>query len=171
MTRIPDGGALAGKRALVLGAAKAHAIAYGCARVFRAVGAGLALTYPNERAKPFVEPLERELGASVLAPCDVQREGDLEALFHHLTETWGSLDIALHSIAFAPKEDLQGRLVDSSSEGFTIAMDVSWHSFIRRARLAARAVVHAAVEDHDHSGRREKVRPHVGRGHAGRGHA
>ncbi|QGY03022.1 enoyl-ACP reductase FabI [Methylobacterium mesophilicum SR1.6/6] len=137
MTRIPDGNALAGKRALVLGVANAHSIAFGCARVFRQLGAELALTYLNERAKPFVEPLARELGASVLVPCDVQREGDLESVFHQLTETWGSLDIALHSIAFAPREDLQGRLVDSSSEGFKIAMDVSCHSFIHMARLAA----------------------------------
>jgi len=137
MTRIPDGTALAGKRALVIGVANEHSIAYGCARVFRRLGAELALTYLDERAKPFVEPLARELGAAILAPCDVQREGDLEAVFWQVAETWGGLDIALHSIAFAPKADLQGRLVDSSSDGFKIAMDVSCHSFIRMARLAA----------------------------------
>ena len=137
MTRIPDGNALAGKRALVIGVANEHSIAYGCARVFRQLGGEFALTYLNEKAKPFVEPLARELGASILVPCDVQREGELEAVFRHVAETWGGLDIALHSIAFAPKEDLQGRLVDSSSDGFKIAMDVSCHSFIRMARLAA----------------------------------
>ncbi|WP_018260539.1 enoyl-ACP reductase FabI [Methylobacterium sp. WSM2598] len=137
MTQIPNGNALAGKRALVLGVANAHSIAYGCARVFRRLGAEIALTYLNEKAKPYVEPLARELNAPIFVPCDVQREGDLEAVFRQIAETWGRLDIALHSIAFAPKEDLQGRLVDSSGEGFGIAMDVSCHSFIRMARLAA----------------------------------
>ncbi|KAB0269131.1 enoyl-ACP reductase FabI [Microvirga brassicacearum] len=128
---------LQGKRALVIGIANEHSIAYGCARVFRELGADLAVTYLNEKAKPYVEPLAKELGASILAPCDVGCHGDLEAVFQQIRETWGSLDIALHSIAFAPKEDLQGRLLDSSDEGFKVAMDISCHSFIRMARLAA----------------------------------
>jgi enoyl-[acyl-carrier protein] reductase I len=136
MTQIPDGKALLGKRALVLGVANEHSIAFGCARVFRRLGAELALTYLNEKAKPFVEPLARELDAPIFAPCDVQKEGDLEGVFRQVAETWGGLDIALHSIAFAPKQDLQGKLIDSSSEGFRIAMDVSCHSFIRMAQLA-----------------------------------
>lgn len=137
MTQIPDGNALRGKCALVLGVANEHSIAYGCARIFRRLGAEIALTYLNEKAKPYVEPLARELDAAILLPCDVQREGDLDAVFGHLSKTWGRLDIALHSIAFAPKADLQGRLVDSSAAGFGLAMDVSCHSFIRMARLAA----------------------------------
>lgn len=137
MTQIPDGNALRGKRALVLGVANEHSIAYGCARVFRRLGAEIALTYLNEKAKPYVEPLARELDAPILLPCDVQHGGDLDAVFRHLAETWGRLDIALHSIAFAPKADLQGRLIDSSAAGFGVAMDVSCHSFIRMARLAA----------------------------------
>ena len=127
---------LHGKRALVIGIANEHSIAYGCARVFRQLGADLAVTYLNEKARPHVEPLAKELGASIFAPCDVGRDGELEAVFEQIRETWGSLDIALHSIAFAPKEDLQGRLLDSSSEGFKVAMDISCHSFIRMARLA-----------------------------------
>lgn len=130
------GTALKGKRALVLGIANADSIAYGCARVFRRLGAELAVTYLNERARPHVEPLARELGAAMVLECDVSRPGDLEAVFARIAQDWGSLDIALHSIAFAPKADLQGRLVDSSAEGFAIAMDVSCHSFIRMARLA-----------------------------------
>ena len=128
---------LQGKRALIIGIANEHSIAYGCARVFRELGADLAITYLNEKAKRFVEPLADDLGASVFAPCDVAQSGQLEAVFEQIRETWGSLDIALHSIAFAPKEDLQGRLVDASSEGFKVAMDISCHSFIRMARLAA----------------------------------
>src|SRR3712207_4857002 len=127
---------LHGKRALVIGIANEHSIAYGCARVFRQLGAELAVTYLNEKARPHVEPLARELGASIVAPCDVAQSGQLEAVFRKIRETWGGLDIALHSIAFAPKRDLQGRLADSSDEGFKVAMDVSCHSFIRMARLA-----------------------------------
>jgi enoyl-[acyl-carrier protein] reductase I len=127
---------LHGKRALVIGIANADSIAYGCARIFRQLGADLAVTYLNEKARPYVEPLARELDASVFMPCDVAQSGQLEAVFEQIHDTWGSLDIALHSIAFAPKEDLQGRLVDSSSEGFKVAMDISCHSFIRMARLA-----------------------------------
>lgn len=137
MRPITDGNALAGRRALVLGVASANSIAYGCARAFRRLGAEIALTYVNEKARPCVEPLARTLEAPLFMPCDMQREGDLRAVFRQLAETWGGLDIVLHSIAFAPKEDLQGRLVDSSSEGFKVAMDVSCHSFIRTARLAA----------------------------------
>ena len=127
---------LHGKRVLVIGIANDHSIAYGCARVFHQLGADLAVTYLNEKARPHVEPLAKELGAQIFAPCDVGRSGDLEAVFAQIRETWGSLDVALHSIAFAPKEDLQGRLVDSSAEGFKVAMDISCHSFIRMARLA-----------------------------------
>jgi enoyl-[acyl-carrier protein] reductase I len=127
---------LHGKRALILGIANEHSIAYGCARIFRQLGANLAVTYLNDKARPYVEPLARELGASIFAPCDVGRNGELEAVFQQIRESWGSLDIALHSIAFAPKQDLQGRLLDSSDEGFKVAMDISCHSFVRMARLA-----------------------------------
>ena len=137
MTEIPEGKALLGKRALILGIANEHSIAYGCARVFRKLGAELAVTYLNEKAKPYVEPLARELEANILMPCDVAKEGELETVFKALDERWGGLDIALHSIAFAPKEDLQGPLVESSSNGFKVAMDISCHSFVRMARLAA----------------------------------
>ena len=81
MTDMPKGQALLGKRALVLGIANEHSIAYGCAKVFRALGAELAITYLNEKAKPYVEPLARDLGAAIVAPCDVGKEGELEAVF------------------------------------------------------------------------------------------
>lgn len=125
-----------GKRALILGIANDQSIAFGCARVFRRLGAELAVTFLNEKARPYVEPLAEELEATIFAPCDVGNPGELEAVFQQISERWGSLDIALHSIAFAPKQDLQGRLVDSSGEGFKLAMDISCHSFIRMARLA-----------------------------------
>jgi enoyl-[acyl-carrier protein] reductase I len=128
---------LAGKRALVVGIANEHSIAYGCAKAFRAVGADLALTYLNDKARPHVEPLSDALGAEIFLPLDVQRPGQLEAVFAAIGERWGRLDIVVHSIAFAPKQDLQGGLLDCSAEGFAVAMDVSCHSFVRMARLAA----------------------------------
>lgn len=132
-----SGRPLLGKKVLILGIANEHSIAYGCARAFRELGAELAITYANEKAKAHVEPLSQELGAELLMPLDVSKPGELEALFDAIRTTWGRLDVALHSIAFAPKEDLQGGLINSSAEGFATAMDVSCHSFIRMARLAA----------------------------------
>jgi enoyl-[acyl-carrier protein] reductase I len=127
---------LEGQRALVLGIANENSIAWGCAKAFRMLGAEIAVTYLNEKAKRFVEPLAEELEAPILLPCDVSKPGELEAVFDAIRQRWGRLDIGLHSIAFAPKEDLQGRVVDSSAAGFAVAMDVSCHSFIRMARLA-----------------------------------
>lgn len=127
---------LRGKKGLVLGIANRNSIAYGCARQFRRAGAELAVTYLNEKAKPYVQPLAEELQAPILVPCDVRAEGELEDVFEAIRERWGRLDFVLHSIAFAPKADLHARVVDCSQEGFALAMDVSCHSFIRVARLA-----------------------------------
>lgn len=128
---------LTGKKALVIGIANDQSIAYGCAKAFHEVGAELAVTWLNERARPHVEPLAKELEAPITAALDVSVPGELEAVFDRIRSQWGSLDILVHSIAFAPKEDLQGGLLNSSAEGFAKAMDVSCHSFIRMARLAA----------------------------------
>lgn len=128
---------LKGQKALVLGIANEHSIAYGCARAFRKLGAELAITYLNDKARPYVEPLARELEAPIFERMDVQQQGQLEAVFDRIRQTWGRLDIALHAIAFAPKEDLQGGLLNCSAAGFGLAMDVSCHSFVRMARLAA----------------------------------
>ncbi|KVW38948.1 enoyl-ACP reductase FabI [Burkholderia ubonensis] len=127
---------LEGRKALILGIANEHSIAYGCARAFRELGAELAITYANNKARPYVEPLARELGAALVMPLDVSTPGAMDALFDAIRRTWGRLDTAVHSIAFAPKADLQGGLINSSAEGFATAMDVSCHSFIRMARLA-----------------------------------
>ena len=125
------------KKALVVGIANDSSIAYGCAKAFAELGAKLAITYLNDKAKDYVAPLARELGAEILAPMDVSRPGELEALFDRIRTQWARLDLLVHSIAFAPKEDLQGGLLDCSAEGFAKAMDVSCHSFVRMARLAA----------------------------------
>jgi len=128
---------LKGAKALVVGIANDSSIAYGCARAFHELGADLALSYLNDKARPHVDPLARELGASIFMPLDVSVPGELEALFATIERDWGQLDILVHSIAFAPKEDLQGGLLNCSAEGFAKAMDVSCHSFVRMARLAA----------------------------------
>ena len=133
----PTGPVLAGSKVLIVGIANEHSIAYGCARAFRELDAELAITYLNDKAKAYVEPLAQELGASLLLPLDVSKPGELEAVFDAVRATWGRLDVAVHSIAFAPKADLQGGLLNSSAEGFSVAMDISCHSFIRMARLAA----------------------------------
>jgi enoyl-[acyl-carrier protein] reductase I len=128
---------LKGARALVVGIANEHSIAYGCAHAFATLGAELAITYLNEKSKPYVEPLARELDCRLLLPLDVTRQAELEAVFEAVAATWGKLDILVHSIAWAPKEDLQAGLVSSSASGFAQAMDISCHSFLRMARLAA----------------------------------
>ena len=128
---------LAGKKALIFGIANEDSIAYGCAKVFRSLGADLAISWLNEKARAFVEPLAQELGASITGPVDVFIPGQLEAMFDQVRSRWGRLDILVHSIAFAPKEDLQRGLLDCSAEGFGKAMDISCHSFIRMAKLAA----------------------------------
>jgi len=128
---------LKGKKALVVGIANEHSIAYGCARAFAELGADLAVTYLNEKARPHVEPLAKEVGAQIFLPLDVASPGELEALFGQIGKQWGRLDIGVHSIAWAPKDDLQGGLLDCTAEGFARAMDISCHSFIRMARLAA----------------------------------
>ena len=125
------------KKALVTGIANAHSIAYGCAKAFHELGANLAITYANEKTRGYVEPLARDLGAAIFMPLDVTEQGDIDALFAQVEKEWGGLDILVHSVAWAPKEDLQGGLLESSAEGFAKAMDISCHSFVRMARRAA----------------------------------
>lgn len=127
---------MAQKRALIVGIANEHSIAYGCAKALKASGHALAITYLNDKAARFVKPLAEDLEAEICAPLDVSQDGQLEALFDKISETWGSLDTLLHSIAFCPQADLHGRVVDSSADGFKLAMDVSVHSFLRMIRLA-----------------------------------
>ena len=128
---------LAGQKALVVGVANEGSIAYGCAKAFRSVGADLAVSWLKQKARRFVEPLALELDASIMGEVDVSVPGQLEAIFEQIRTRWGKLDILVHSIAFAPKADLQGGLLNCSAEGFAKAMDVSCHSFVRMAKLAA----------------------------------
>lgn len=136
---------LRGKRGLILGIANDRSIAWGCARVMAACGAQLAVTYLNDAAEPHVRPLAESLGCPIVLPCDVRAAGQLEAVFDAVRTAWGGLDFVVHSIAYAPKDDLHGRVVDCSAAGFALAMDVSCHSFIRCARLAEPLMPHGGA--------------------------
>jgi enoyl-[acyl-carrier protein] reductase I len=128
---------LQGAKALITGVANEHSIAYGCAKAFRELGADVALTYANEKTRPYVEPLAQALGAEIFMPFDVTDEQELGAVFEQIDARWGRLDILVHAVAWAPKADLHGGLLQSSREGFLSAIDISCHSFVRMARLAA----------------------------------
>ncbi len=127
---------LTGKYGLVIGIANEQSIATGCARAFAHAGATLAATYLNEKAKDFVAAVSDTLPCPILLPCDVSAPGAMEAVFEEISHRWGRLDFLLHSIAFAPRDDLHGRVTDCSAAGFAAAMDISCHSFIRAAKLA-----------------------------------
>jgi enoyl-[acyl-carrier protein] reductase I len=127
---------LEGKRGLIVGIANDQSIAWGCAKAFRALGAELAITYLNDKARKFVEPLAREVEASIFMPLDVRTPGQMEAVFDRIGKDWGRLDFLVHSIAFSPKDALGCRVVDVPQAGFLTTMDVSCWSFIRMAHLA-----------------------------------
>jgi enoyl-[acyl-carrier protein] reductase I len=130
------GDMLKGRRGLVVGVANEHSIAFGCAAKLRGFGADIALTYLNEKTRPYVEPLAQRIQADCLLPLDVTQPGQIESMFSTIRERWGYLDFVIHSIAFAPKDDLHGRIVDCSREGFLQAMQISCHSFFEMAHYA-----------------------------------
>jgi enoyl-[acyl-carrier protein] reductase I len=130
------GDMLKGKRGLVVGVANENSIAFGCAAKLRGFGAELAITYLNDKSERFVRPLAEQLQAELILPLDVEQPGQLEAVFDRIRVEWNQLDFVIHSIAFAPRDDLHGRVVDCSLAGFEQAMRVSCYSFIEMARLA-----------------------------------
>lgn len=125
---------LAGKRGLILGLANEHSIAYGCAQAAHAQGAALVLSCVNDKALPFAAPMATALDVPLI-PCNVEQEGALEQLVSEAVTQLGGLDFIIHSIAWAPMEDLHGRVIDSSSSGFSRAMNISCHSFAQLAKL------------------------------------
>ena len=127
---------LSGKKGLIIGIANEHSLAHGCARHFRAAGADLAITYLNAKAEPYVRPLAEALNSDIFMPCDVTVPGQLEAVYERIAKDWGRLDFVQHSIAYARKEDLHGRITDCSAEGFGLAMQVSVQSFLQMAKLS-----------------------------------
>ncbi|MFY9655782.1 MAG: enoyl-ACP reductase FabI [Methylocystis sp.] len=127
---------LLGKRGLVVGVANEQSIAFGCASKLRAFGAEIGLTYGNEKAKRFVQPLAKHIQADFLLPMNVENPEEVDAVFERIRTDWGRLDFVIHSVAFAPRDDLHGRVVDCSLEGFQQAMRISCYSFIDLARHA-----------------------------------
>lgn len=125
---------LAGKKGLVLGIANDRSIAWGCTSLARALGADIVASCLNDKARKWVEPLTSPIGVD-LVNCNVEEPGQLEALVQHAVDKFGKLDFVIHSIAWAPLEDLHGDVVDSSREGFARAMSVSCHSFAELAKL------------------------------------
>lgn len=128
---------LEGKKALIAGIANDQSIAYGCAKALSDQGAELAITYPSEKAEHYVRPLAESLGAELILPLNVTQDGEFAAVFDAIAQKWGRLDVCLHSIAFCPREDLHGPVLECSREGFATAMDISVHSFIRMVRRSA----------------------------------
>ena len=127
---------LSGKKGLILGVANEHSIAWGCAKVASQQGAEVVVSCLNEKAMRFVAPLTTPAGID-LKPCDVEQPGQLQVLVDHAVAKLGRLDFVVHSIAWAPLEDLHGQVIDSSSTGFARAMEVSCHSFATLAKLCA----------------------------------
>ncbi len=127
---------LKGQVGLIVGIANEQSIAWGCARHLREAGAELVITYLNPKAEPFVRPLAEAVGSELILPLNVEHEGEMAAVFDAIAARYGRLDFVLHSIAFAPMDDLHGRVVDCTEAGFLRAMNVSCHSFIKMARFA-----------------------------------
>ncbi|MBI4025338.1 MAG: enoyl-ACP reductase [Verrucomicrobia bacterium] len=128
---------LSGKLGVVFGVANKHSIAWAIAQAWHDAGAKLAFTYQGERLKENIEELAGAFGAdTLLMPCDVTHDEDLDAVFARLKESFGRLDLLLHSVAFAPREALEGRFLDTSREAFRVAHDVSAYSLVAMARRA-----------------------------------
>ena len=132
---------LAGKKGLILGIANDSSIAFGCARLARSMGAEVVASCLNDKARKYVEPITAPLGID-LVNCDVEADGQLQAIVDHAVAKFGQLDFVIHSIAWAPLADLHGRVVDSSTEGFARAMEISCHSFARLARSCEPLMTH-----------------------------
>lgn len=130
-------GFLAGKRALIVGLASNRSIAWGVAQAMRREGAELAFTYQNEKLRPRVEKMAAELDSSIALPCEVTSDAEIDAVFQSLGQHWDGLDILVHSVAYAPREALEGDYLDSiTRESFRISHDISSYSFAALAKAA-----------------------------------
>lgn len=125
---------LAGKKAVIFGVANNRSIAYGIARAFKDNGAEIALSWLNEALKKRVEPIAEELGAAFTFPCDAGKDEEIAAAAATVKEKWGGADILVHAIAYANRDDLQGRYIDTSRAGFSLALDVSAYSLVALCR-------------------------------------
>ncbi len=129
-------GLMQGKRGVILGVANNRSIAYGIAKACRAQGAEIALTYQGDALKKRVEPLAAELGGLVLGHCDVTDGATIDSVFDVVKEKWGKIDFVVHAIAFADKDELDGRYVDTSPENFSKSMLISCYSLTAIAQRA-----------------------------------
>lgn len=127
---------LDGKRALIFGVANDHSIAWGIARALRREGAEIALSYGAPNLERRVRPLAEEVGARVVVPCDVSRDDEIDAAFARVTEAWSGIDILVHAVAFAQRDDLKNPFIETSREGFRVALDISAYSLVALARAA-----------------------------------
>ncbi|MFW5488344.1 MAG: enoyl-ACP reductase FabI [Desulfovibrio sp.] len=125
---------LEGKKALVFGVVNDRSIAYGVAEQLRKHGAKLGLSYAADPIKKRIEPIAEQLGADFIVPCNVSEDEQIDACADFVKEQWGDVDIIIHSIAYANREDLKGRFIDTSREGFKVALDVSSYSLVALAR-------------------------------------
>lgn len=129
-------GLLEGKKAVVFGIANEKSIAWAIAQAFRREGADLAITYANETLAKRVIPLAESIGASLILPCDVRNDDDIAAVFARIERSWGRLDTLVHSVAFANKDELKGSFLNTTREGFSLAMDISAYPLIALAKGA-----------------------------------
>ena len=133
---------LAGKKGLITGVANDKSIAYAVAKAARALGAEIALTYQNEKTAKYTQPLAEALDAKLFLKLDVAEPGCLEGVIAKCGEAFGEIDFAIHSMAFCNAEDLHGRVIDATEEGFDAAMNVSCHSFLRMAKALEPLMAH-----------------------------
>ena len=132
-----DMGLLAGKKGIIFGVANERSIAWAIAEAMHGEGAELAFTYVGEAIEKRVRPLAEGIGAKVILPCDVTQDDQIRAVFDYLQNQWGGLDFLVHSLAFAGKEELKGLYLDTSRDGFRLALDVSAYSLVALSRAAA----------------------------------
>jgi enoyl-[acyl-carrier protein] reductase I len=130
-------GLLDGKKAVIFGIANDRSIAWAIAQAFKKEGAELVLTYANETVEKRVRPLAESIGVDLVLPCDVTKDDQIRSVFAEIGKVWGGIDILVHSIAFASKEELRGSFLNTTREGFALAMDISAYSLIALAKEAA----------------------------------
>jgi enoyl-[acyl-carrier protein] reductase I len=131
-------GVLAGRKGVILGVANERSLAWGIAQAAHREGAQLALTYGAPVLEKRLKPLAAQVGAEIVLPCDVQDDNQLDALFSTVEAAWGEIDFVVHAVAFADRDELRGAFLDTSREGFRLALDVSAYSLVAVARRAAR---------------------------------
>jgi enoyl-[acyl-carrier protein] reductase I len=130
-------GLLSGKKAVIFGVANEKSIAWAIAEAFKREGAELALTYANETVAKRVRPLAESIGAGMVLPCDVRSDTDIKCTFEEIGKVWGGLDILIHSVAFANKDELKGSFLSTTREGFAMALDISAYSLVALVKEAA----------------------------------